>query len=107
MIFVTETKDININTPFSVLYFYTNSITYHDKLMIMIEKVQSKYSNINFFAIDCDYLKDFYKQFEIDIIPFIIVFSNGKQIFKTGSFYKTKNFIRLFDNLHQKYCYIS
>ncbi len=76
------TNDSEITTSLeqdkSYLYFYASWMPYHKKMDIMIGKIESEF-NIKFNAIDVDQLPTQCKRFNIESIPHILLFKNGKK----------------------------
>jgi len=73
MIFISEESDLNFDRM-CVLYFYASWVPYNKKMLIMIDKMEQKYSNINFFAINTDNFKQLCKRFSINSVPTVIIF---------------------------------
>lgn len=80
MLFLTEENDLRLTPKLQVLYFYATWMTYHKKMLSMLNKLEKKYPAIEFFAVDIDFFKNFIKRFNVDSIPTIIILNNGKEI---------------------------
>lgn len=52
---------------------------YHNKFLTMIGKIEDKYKNISFFAVDVDQFSSQCKRFSIDSIPTVLVMKDGKE----------------------------
>lgn len=76
MIFITQEDELKIGEGIVGLYFYASWMPYHKKMMIMISKIEEKYNNIIFYAIDTDYFKNLCKRFEVTSIPTVIIRKN-------------------------------
>lgn len=79
MIFITQEEEIKINNLIS-LYFYANWMPYHQKFLTMIDKVEQKYKNIQFYAIDVDQFASQCKRFSVTSIPTVLILKNGKEL---------------------------
>lgn len=80
MLFLTEESELELKPKIQVLYFYASWMPYHKKMQFMLGKMEEKYSNIDFFAVDIDFFKTFIKRFNIDSIPTILFLNDGKEI---------------------------
>ena len=73
MIFITEESDLCFDNM-TVLYFYAPWMPFHKKMIIMIDKMEQKYKNIKFYAINTDIFKSVCVRFSIDSIPTVLIF---------------------------------
>lgn len=80
MIFLTQESDLEIQFKIISLYFYAPWMPYHQKMIDMISKIESKYKDIVFFAIDIDYFKGLCKRFGVTSIPETLILVDGKEI---------------------------
>lgn len=80
MISITQESDVNINSGLQALYFYSDWLLFHKKMLVMIGKVEDKYKNITFTSINSDNFKSLCTRFTVDSIPAIIVFKDGVEI---------------------------
>lgn len=79
MIFITQDDELNSSSLIS-LYFYSSWMPYHKKMIIMIDKMEQKYKDIKFLAIDVDHFKGLCKRFNIDSIPTVLIMNNGEEL---------------------------
>lgn len=79
MIFLTKESDFQLKEVKQSLYFYAPWMPFHKKMMVMLGKMEEKYKNIEFLAIDTDAFKTFCKRFDITSIPTILLMDNGKE----------------------------
>jgi thiol-disulfide isomerase/thioredoxin len=79
MIFLSRENELILSGSQS-LYFYASWMPYHKRMISMIGKMEQKYKDLGFFAIDTDYFKTFCKRFDITSIPTIIIFKDGKEL---------------------------
>lgn len=79
MLFISDEKELQINNGIISLYFYASWMPYHKKFLTMISKIENKYKNVSFLAIDVDYFKSLCKRYDVNSIPEIIIFNNGKE----------------------------
>ncbi len=92
MNFITQEKEVQMDLPLQSLYFYASWMPYHKKFLTMISKMEDKYKDMLFFAIDVDEFKSQCKRFEIDSIPTVIVLKGGKEIKRINGLVLTSAF---------------
>lgn len=66
--------------PLQALYFYSTWMPFHTKFLTMISKIEEKYKEISFLAVDVDEFKSQCIRFNIDSIPTVLIFKNGKEV---------------------------
>jgi thiol-disulfide isomerase/thioredoxin len=71
MIFITKEEDLDLTFSKRALYFYGSWMPYHKKMLTMIGKMEEKYPDMKFFAIDVDAFKGICKRFNIDSVPMV------------------------------------
>jgi thioredoxin 1 len=98
MKFITHEDDVNLD-GLHVLYFYASWMPYHKKMMIMIDKIEQKYDNIMFSAVDVDFFKNLCKRFTVASIPSIIVFHDGKEVKRITGMVLTSAFRSVFADI--------
>ncbi len=76
MIFITHESDLLLNDKKAALYFYASWMPFHKKMMIMISKVEEKYKDIVFYAIDIDFFKSLCSRYKIEEIPTVVIINN-------------------------------
>ena len=79
MLFITREEELITNLPLEAIYFYASWMPYHNKFLTMIGKIEDKYKNISFFAVDVDQFSSQCKRFSIDSIPTVLVMKDGKE----------------------------
>lgn len=79
MLFITQEQELSSSVKIQSLYFYASWMPYHNKMMIMISKMEEKYKDVSFLAIDVDHFKGLCRRFNIDSIPTILIISNGEE----------------------------
>lgn len=80
MFFFTQESDLQIKSKITSLYFYAPWMPYHKKMVSMINKMEEKYKDIVFYAIDVDYFKGLCKRFNVTSIPEVIILVDGKEV---------------------------
>lgn len=80
MFFITHENEFIVHSEIQSLYFYASWMPYHNKMLIMINKMEEKYKNIEFIAVDVDHFKSLCKRFLIDSIPTVLILKNGFEI---------------------------
>ena len=99
MNFITQESELQINSGIQAIYFYANWLPFHKKMLNMISKIEDKYSNILFMAIDTDHFKNMCKRFNIESIPAIIIFKDGKEIKRINGLLMTSAFRAIFADI--------
>lgn len=92
MLFVTSEPEIKLEESFQGLYFYASWMPYHKKMLLMIDKIEDKFKNIKFMAIDIDHFKNQCVRFNIDSIPTVIILDNGKEVKRINGMVLTSAF---------------
>lgn len=92
MFFITQEKDIQFNSKIVALYFYASWMPYHNKMLTMIGKVEEKYKDISFLAIDTEHFKNLCKRFNVTFIPEVLVLVNGKEVKRINGLVLTSAF---------------
>lgn len=99
MIFITSEDDLKINTGITAMYFYSSWMPFHKKMITMISKIEDKYKDIIFYAIDTDHFKKICKRFEIDSIPTVLIKKDGVDIKKINGLPLTSAFKSAFADI--------
>lgn len=99
MQFLLKEEDFKISSNIHVIYFYTTWMIYHKKMMIVFDKIEKKYNQIDYMAIDADYFKGLCKRFLIESVPTIIFFKNGKEVKKIDGLISTNNIVNILDDI--------
>ena len=99
MIFITEESDLDLNNNFTVLYFYASWMPYHKKMFHMFSKIEEKYKNTVFYAIDVDNFKKNCKRFDVIEIPTIIIRDSDKEIKRSVGLILNSAFNKMFADI--------
>ena len=99
MYFLTQESELKIIDNIQVLYFYHAKFPFHQKFLIMIEKIQKSRSDILFSAIDTDYFKTLCKRFTVDRVPTVLILKNGKEIKRINNLVTSETFKNTFDDI--------
>lgn len=100
MIFLTQESDLQIKTKIVSLYFYASWMPHHKKMITMIQKIEVKYKDITFFAIDVDYFKGLCKRFNVTSIPEVLILVDGKEIKRINGLVLTSAFKSAFGDIY-------
>lgn len=100
MLFITKEDDIQLNN-LSVLYFYASWMPYHKKVLYMIDKIEKKYENIKFQAVDVDFFKNQCLRFNIKSVPTIVIFDDDKEIKRINGIVLTSAFKSAFNEIYK------
>ena len=92
MNFITNEEDLKLNNGIVCLYFYASWMPFHKKMIIMISKIEEKYKQIIFYAIDTDHFKNLCKKFEVSEIPTVIIKKDDKEINRINGLVLTSAF---------------
>lgn len=98
MFFISDEKEL-VFDKIKALYFYASWMPYHKKMTIMIDKVEKKHDNINFFAIDVDHFKVLCKRFEVTSIPTVIIMIDSREIKRLNGLILTSAFKSAFADI--------
>lgn len=79
MLFLTQENEFRLSAKVQALYFYASWMPYHKKMLVMISKMEEKYPDIEFIAIDTDHFKGLCKRFSIDSIPTVLIMKDGSE----------------------------
>lgn len=99
VLFLTQEDQLIWNDEFQILYFYSSWTPFHQKMLLLLDKVKEKHPNIAFFAIDTDYFKVLRKRFSITSVPTTLLFQNSKEIKRIIGHAATADFIAIFDDI--------
>jgi|SRR6185436_211805 len=99
MYYLTQECDLIISDKVQVLYFYATWMPHHNKMLSMIDKMEQKYKNVEFIAIDVDFFKNLCKRFEVESIPIVIILNNGKAIKRIEGLVLTSAFKNAFADI--------
>lgn len=77
MLFLTKEEELKFKKSIQALYFYASWMPYHNKMLTMMSKIEDKHKDIECFAIDIDYFKQFIKRFELTSIPTVIILKDN------------------------------
>ena len=99
MLFIDKESDIQIKEKYQCLYFYAPWVPYNKKMLTMIAKTEKLYGDIAFLAIDTDNFKNLCRRFNIDSIPTILIFKDGKEIKRINGIILTSAFNSIFNDI--------
>lgn len=99
MLFITQENELIFNSKIQALYFYSSWMPYHNKMMIMINKIKEKHKDIIFFAIDVDHFKGLCRRFNIESIPTVIIFKNNEELKRINGLIMTSAFRSIFADI--------
>jgi len=100
MIFFTQESDLQLNSKIVSLYFYASWMPYHKKMVNMINKMEVKYKDITFYAIDTDHFKGLCKRFNVTSIPEVILLVDGKEAKRINGMVLTSAFKSAFGDIY-------
>ena len=99
MLFITRQEELQIDLPLQALYFYAPWMPYHNKMITMIGKIEEKYKDVSFFAIDVGEFESQCKRFSVDSIPTVIILKGGKEVKRINGMVLTKPFKTAFADI--------
>jgi thioredoxin-like negative regulator of GroEL len=99
MLFITKEEDLQKNNKILPLYFYAHWMPYHKKMLTMISKIEDKYKDITFLAIDVDHFKSLCKRFNVTSIPEVLILSGGTEIKRINGLILTSAFKSIFADI--------
>lgn len=99
MKFLTQEEDFKIVPKIQSLYFYASWIPFHKRMLVMIGKMEDKYKNIEFTAIDTDHFKGLCKRFNIESIPTVLILKDGQELKRITGLVMTSAFRSAFADI--------
>lgn len=99
MLFITREDELQMDLPLQALYFYAPWMPFHKKFLTMIGKIEEKYKDIVFSAIDTDEFSNQCKRFSIDSIPTVIILKEGKEVKRINGLTLTSAFTSAFADI--------
>lgn len=80
MLFLIQEEQLMLdNASKIVLYYYASWMPFHKKMLTMLHKMEEKYEDMLFFAVDADYFKALCRRFAIESVPTILILKDGKE----------------------------
>jgi hypothetical protein len=102
MLFITDPSEIQL-TEVNTLYFYTNEVIFHPKIISSLAVIEKVYPTINFFAIDVGGFPLLIKKYEITSLPTIQLFNRkGKKLKQIIDIYSTDKIKNIFEKIYNK-----
>lgn len=102
MIFITEESDLSAEDKITALYFYSSWMPFHKKMTIMISKVEEKYKDVKFYAIDTDHFKGLCARYDVKQIPTVVIKNNQKELNRIVGLTLTSAFKSVFADICNK-----
>jgi thioredoxin 1 len=99
MLFITREEELQIDSPMQALYFYATWMPYHSKFITMISKIEDKYKDISFSAVDVEQFSNQCKRFSINSIPTVLILKEGKEIKRINGLVLTSAFKSAFADI--------
>lgn len=99
MLFITQENEMKLDKPIQSLYFYASWMPYHNKFINMISKMEDKYKDIYFYAIDIEQFSNQCKRFKVDSIPTVLILKNGKEVNRINGLTLTSAFRSAFADI--------
>ncbi len=99
MFFITQESELQSTSKIVSLYFYASWMPFHKKMLTMIGKMEEKYKDIAFFAIDVDHFKGLCKRFNVTSIPEVLILVDGKEAKRINGLVLTSAFRSTFGDI--------
>lgn len=100
MIFISDEIKWNLGKSWQCLYFYTTDMIFHNKILLLLNNIEKKYSSINFSAIDAECFKTISTRYDIKSVPTIILFSSRREVGRLVGNMNSDNIIKFY-NTHK------
>jgi|ERR1035437_3884672 thioredoxin-like negative regulator of GroEL len=100
MLFLTEEDELKNKANIKCLYFYSSWMPYNKKMLSIINKMEEKYNDIAYIAIDVDNFSGICHRFNINSIPTILILLNGEEIKKVNGLILTSALRRIFSDIY-------
>lgn len=93
--------DLRFSDRYTCVYYYTTSISdfYHKKMLVMFDKITSKYSSVDFCQLDIDRINNAKDRFLLKKVPTVILFNSGKEIARLEGLPLTQAFKNFFKKI--------
>ena len=101
MNFITQEDELKMEKPIQALYFYASWMPYHNKFLTMIDKMEIKYKDIIFSAIDVDQFGTQCKRFLITSIPTVLILKEGEEVKRITGLVLTSAFKSAFADIYK------
>ena len=102
MLFITDPSEVQL-TELNVLYFYTNEVIFHPKIIGLLTIIEKVYPTINFFAIDVGGFPPLIRKYEITSLPMIQILNRkGKKLKQIIDISSTDKIKSIFEKIYNK-----
>lgn len=99
MFFIAREEDIDLSLPIQILYFYIPNMPFHKKVINFIDKMEERYKQINYLAVNCEDFPTQCIRFSISVAPTLLIFKDGREIKRMESSVKKQDFIDAFADI--------
>jgi thioredoxin-like negative regulator of GroEL len=100
MIFINQESELDLNGTAQVIYFYAPWMPHHKKMILMLSKMEEKYKDIIFYAVDVDAFKGLCVRFSVSSIPEVLLFKNNKKVKNITGIVLTSAFKKAFADIY-------
>jgi thioredoxin 1 len=100
MYFISNENELANKNKMQSLYFYSSWMPFHKKMLIMIDKIEQKYKDLYFLAIDVDNFKGLCRRFNIESIPTVLIIKEGEEIKRINGLVATSAFRSVFVDIY-------
>ena len=99
MLFITHEDDLQVPDDIKSIYFYASWMPFHNKFMLMLDKVKKIHKNIKYFAVDTDSFKKICTRFNVTSIPTVLIIKNNQEIKRIEGLTLTSAFKKAFADI--------
>lgn len=99
MVFLTKEDELKLEMSIQVLYFYTPTMPFHNKILYVLSLLEGQYDNIKYWAIDAN---DFNRQcirFSVLSVPTLLFLKDGREIKRLEGTVKRRDFMGTFADI--------
>ena len=80
MLYATAEEEIQLNDSIQAIYFYASWMPFHKKMITMIGKIEEKWKEVGFVAVDVDQFTSQCKRFAVESIPTVVILKGGREV---------------------------
>lgn len=102
MFSIVEESDIQYNNKIIALYFYSSWMPFHKKMVLMISKIEEKYKDVTFYAINTDNFKSLCKVYDVNQIPTVVIKNSNKELGRIVGLSLTSAFKKVFSDIFNR-----
>ena len=80
MLYITNEKELDLQTGISVIHFYAPWFIFHSKIANLLTSLEETHTDIKFYAVDIDTFQNYIKRYSLSSLPTIKITKDGLRI---------------------------